>query len=157
MSLSDYFYQSEDHRILQTCPTLVFQESYSTAYGTTTFQIQPTMTLTCSSTRTFTVQLATISDAGIPTFQRAPASAIERAFTFVSGSNYIKVNDWSKLGNNNYYNLSLTLVVADSTGVTVTLTDYFFLVIGAVNVSRVQFLDNIDYLLTYGPQNLLLQ
>jgi hypothetical protein len=92
------------------------------------------MTLTCSSTKTFTVQLATISDAGIPSFQRPPVTAIERAFTFVGGSNFIKVNDWSKLGNNTYYNLTLTLVVADSTGTTVTLTDSFFLVIGSVNV-----------------------
>jgi len=93
------------------------------------------MTLTCSSTKTFTVQLATISDAGIPSFQRSPVTAIERAFTFVGGSNFIKVNDWSKLGNNTYYNLTLTLVVADSTGTTVTLTDSFFLIIGSVNVS----------------------
>jgi len=45
------------------------------------------------------------------------------------------VNDWSKLGNNTYYNLTLTLVVADSTGITVTLTDSFFLVIGSVNIA----------------------
>ncbi len=99
--------------MLQACPSLNFQESYSTAYGTSTFLIVPTMTLTCSSSRTFTVQLATLSDSGIPRFQRAPTTAIERAFTFVGGANYIKVNDWSKLGNNNYYNLTLTLVVAD--------------------------------------------
>jgi hypothetical protein len=112
---------------------MAFQESYNSTYGSTLFQIVPSLTLSCFS-KFYSIQLATIGDAGVPSMGKLPIPGIERSFTFVGGSNLIRVNDWSKFSDNSYYNITLTLVVSDSTGSTFTLFDSFFLVIGSVNV-----------------------
>ena len=67
--------------------------------------------------------------------QRSPVSSLALGFAYVSGSNILRVQDWSRLGNNTYYNISLSLVLRDTVnGTQVTVSDNFMLVIGQVSL-----------------------